>query len=288
MEWLSENPLALMPGPEFLVFYGLLCIAVLAIYLFWIGEDDGAIPAVPARPDPYELAYLREGAAGVGWLAIFALKRAGRANMDDRGIVTPLDGPPPSDRYAAAALADIGKGGKADDIAGSSSGALGAAVRKLDATLAARGLARKAEDIRRVRARTYVVGAALVALALYKLAAATSHGRHNVGFLLLEALAALVALALIGRSRGRRGATARGGAFLKRVKLAHGERNGGATAAPLLLVGLFGYTVLAGGPDAAFAKAAQKSQSSGGSSCSSSCSSGDGGGGGCGGCGGGD
>jgi hypothetical protein len=56
----------------------------------------------------------------------------------------------------------------------------------------------------------------------------------------------------------------------------------------MLLVGVYGFQVLTGTPDAAFAKQAQLAQSSGGDGGGSSCGggggSGCGGGGGCGGC----
>lgn len=146
---------------------------------------------------------------------------------------------------------------------------------------------------------TALVGAVLVALAWYKIAVALQHGRHNVGFLFIEAIGAVLILFFSTRAVLSKQASPRGKQYLERFRSAYaGDGPAKLSSAPdyiaLAMVGAFGYEILAGGPDAALARQVKSlSRGDGGSSCGSSssgCSSGDsgGGGGGCGGCGGGD
>jgi len=135
----------------------------------------------------------------------------------------------------------------------------------------------------------------LIALAGYKIAAANAHGRSNIGFLVAEAAAACILLVWIFQRTARRVASKRGKAFLAQAQLAYAGQasallgragdGGAAAASALLLVGLFGFDILKGAPDAAFARAFAQSSGSGGDG-GGGCGGGDGGGG-CGGCGGG-
>lgn len=123
------------------------------------------------------------------------------------------------------------------------------------------------------------------------------HGHSNLGFLFMEAAGSCLLLYWIFQKASAGNASKRGNAFLAQVQLAYSGRldavfgeaaNGSADAAALggsalLMVGLFGFGILKGTPDAALAKAFAQSSGSGGDS--GSC--GGGGGGGCGGCGGG-
>ena len=305
MDALTENALANMPGPDFLGFYVFLAAAAVVTLVFvGLADDDrgGGAPLLPARPDPYQIAFLRDGYGGVVWLAIYALKRAGFLAMSDSGQLRPLarDGSP-KDACEARVLGEIGQGCAASAIAAGTAakrtlhGAFDTRLRNLEAQSLVRGSAVR----ERVRRLAWSFGVALALLAVYKLFVAEAHGHRNVGFLVFACVFTLVALTIVGQRFGMAKPTARGRALLERVKLAYSEApksaadtaSFGADPALLLTVAAVGFAALSGGPDAAFAQQARKSDGSGGGcSSGSSCSSGGdgGGGGGCGGCGGGD
>jgi uncharacterized protein (TIGR04222 family) len=289
LETLAEFPLMTLPGPQFLAIYAL--VAFLAVMATWIVGQDNAerrLPAVPARPDPYELAYLRGGAGGVVWMAIYALKRAGLVKLTDGGELRPLGGAPPAHRIEATALNVIASGCSAASLVKDRE--LARSIQALDGRLAAQGLVPTDATRAHIRWVALGLGLGLVALAAAKIAVATAHGHRNIGFLVIECVIAVGIIAvLVGRATGRKG-NARGRAFVDRVKLAYEGRSSGSGAAAslaLLAVGIYGFQVLAGGPEAAFAKQAQASGGGDGGG-GGSCSSGGDGGGGCGGCGGGD
>jgi uncharacterized protein (TIGR04222 family) len=298
MDFLSDNPLANMRGPDFLALYAIFaCIAVFTFIALASLDDDGRdAPSrqIPAKPDPYELAYLRDGAGGVVWLAIYALKRAGLVELTKGGKLQRLEGAGPSNRYEADVLNAVGPGSTPSAIIRAPGGAVSSLLRTLESSLAARGLVRSPESRRRTAGLAWWVGGALFAIAGYKVIVATAHGHRNVGGLFIECGIAMLILLLAARFILRQRANTRGRLYLDRVKLAY-ERprpnSAGAGLDPvnMLLVGVYGFQVLTGTPDAAFAKQAQMAQSSGGcgggSSCSGGGGSGCGGGGGCGGCG---
>jgi uncharacterized protein (TIGR04222 family) len=302
MDFLSDNPLANMRGPDFLVLYAVFaCIAVMTIIALAALDDDGRdgqLPQISAKPDPYELAYLRDGAGGVVWLAIYALQRAGLVELTNRSKLQRLGSERPSNRYETAVLSAIGPSSTPATIIRDRSpgGSVSSLVRSLESSLAARGLVRSPESRTRTVRVAWCVGGVLAAIAAYKVIVATTHGHRNVGGLLIECAISLTILLLAARLILRRRANTRGRVYLDRVKLAYERPRPNATAgasagvdpANMLLVGVYGFQVLTGTPDAAFAKQAQLAQSSGGDGGGSSCGggggSGCGGGGGCGGC----
>jgi uncharacterized protein (TIGR04222 family) len=299
MDFLSDNPLANMRGPDFLVAYAIFAgIAVMTfIALAALDDDrrDGQLPQISVKPDPYELAYLRDGAGGVVWLAIYALKRAGLVELTNRSKLQRLGSERPSNRYEAAVLDAIGPSSTPATIIRDRSpgGSVSSLVRSLESRLAARGLVRSPESRTRTVRVAWCIGGALAVIAAYKLIVATMHGHRNVGGLLIECAISLLILLLASRLILRRRANTRGRVYLDRVKVAY-ERprpnaaSAGIDSVNMLLVGVYGFQVLAGTPEAAFAKQAQLAQSSGGDGGGSSCGggggSGCGGGGGCGGC----
>ena len=305
MDIFTENGLANMPGPQFLGFYlivSLVAIVAVHIYLTYASADDRPPPPVPARPDPYEIAYLRDGLPGVIWVAVYALKRAGLMAVNGKGQLarTGASGRP-SDALEARVLQALGSGIAAKDLI-HFSGLLDEVKLMMEprrARLASQGLLIDDGLRRRGVAIAALVAALLIALAGYKIAVALQHGRHNVGFLFIEAVAAVLLLLFSTRAVFSKQASPRGKQYLDRFKSAYsGDGPAKLSSAPdyiaLAMVGAFGYEILAGGPDAALAQQVKSlSRGDGGSSCGSSssgCSSGDsgGGGGGCGGCGGGD
>lgn len=305
MDVFTENGLANMPGPQFLGFYLIVClVAIVAVHLYLSYEnaDDRPPPPAPSRPDAYEIAYLRDGLPGVIWVAVYALKRAGFMAINGKGQLarTGASGRP-GDALEARVLQALGSGIAAKDLI-HSAGLLDDVKLMMQprrARLELQGLLIRDGARQRGVAIAALVAALLIALAGYKIAVALQHGRHNVGFLFIEAFAAALILFLSARFVLSKKASSRGKAYLEQFKSAYsGDGPAKLSSVPdyvaLALVGAFGYEILAGGPDAALAQQVKSlSRGDGGSSCgssSSSCSGGDsgGGGGGCGGCGGGD
>ena len=298
MDFLNHNALADMPGPAFLGLYfvfGALVILIVNAWVRWGSRDAGPPPLVPTRPDPYEIAFLRDGVTGVIWVAVYALKRAGLIELTDKGRFAPTDAmTPTADPLEARVLRAIGAGVESKDLV--RDGALRADIANLCEPrrrhLLGQGLLNTGAA--RVRANLLATLGALglIALAFYKMEIALAHGHRNVGFLIAEAAAAVFILFFSVNTAVLSSASRRGRAFLTQMKTAYQDRGSSplGDAAALAMVGVFGYEILRGGPDAALAEHVKSlSRSDGGSSCSSSsCSSGDGGGGGCGGCGGGD
>jgi uncharacterized protein (TIGR04222 family) len=302
MDFLSDNPLANMRGPDFLLAYAIFAgIAVLTfIALAALGDGrEAPLRQIPAQPDPYELAYLRDGPGGVVWLAIYALKRAGLVELTNRGKLQRVGDARPSNRYEAAVLSAIGPNSTPSGIIRDRApgGSVARLLSSLESSLATRGLVRSPGSRTRSLRVAWSIGGALFAIAAYKVIVATTHGHRNVGGLFIECGIAVLILLLAARLILRRRANARGRAYLDRVKLACERPRPNAAAAAggvhpvnMLLVSVYGFQVLTGTPDAAFAKQAQLAQSSGSDGGGSSCSgggggSGCGGGGGCGGCG---
>ena len=81
MQWLTQNPLFTMPGPAFLVVYGLafaVCFA-LAIRSRRKMDETKSLPSLdmPERLDPYRVAYLRKGMQEALRLATLELRHLG-------------------------------------------------------------------------------------------------------------------------------------------------------------------------------------------------------------------
>jgi uncharacterized protein (TIGR04222 family) len=318
MDWLLENSLANMYGPTFLLLYA--CVIAITLFVCWLRvQPDStsyrALPPLPQQPDPYEIAYLRGGENEVLRLAIFSLLQRGYLQMDaaaslgtSRQRLSQTDAAPPAsalsplERQVMAAFStpreakDLFQSTLPDRIAAHCAGY----AQKLQVE---RLLLSPEENARRWQ--TGRLGAlVIVGLGGYKLFAALTKGHHNVGFLLLMGLFALIFLAALCRSerlspQGKEYLARLQQAFgrLKMMPLApaaEGAASGGQEA--LLLVSVFGVGALAGSVYAPFAQIFHRASVSGGtgggcgSSCGSSCSGGSScggsgcGGGGCGGC----
>lgn len=317
MNWLVDNPIANLPGPDFLAFYILVCFVTLL--LCWgirrSADPAGALPPlpIPSEPDPYEVAYLRGGANEVTRTAIFTLLQ--------RGYLQPTVHPNPLLRvFSSQWLERSPKAPDARHLASIEQRVWEWVTVPRDPTEAFRsgGLASQIEPLcaayeRRLRdeqllATPSMVGAAwragllgalvILGLGSYKLAIALSRGRTNVLFLIAVAIVStIILIGVLNIPRQSR----RGRKYLEQLQLAfeqYRQRVGRLTASAVdpilpLLVGLFGVSVLAGTPfdyyQQMFHRAASSSSCGGGcGSCGggSSCSGGSCGGG-CGGCGGG-
>ena len=82
MEWRTDNFIADMYGPSFLIFYGAVIAATIAASWWMMRQRDSTTgippPDVPSEPDPYEIAYLRGGKSQ--WGATVACDE-GRASL---------------------------------------------------------------------------------------------------------------------------------------------------------------------------------------------------------------
>jgi uncharacterized protein (TIGR04222 family) len=309
MGWLFDNVLANMPGPDFLMFYATFaCVVLVAAYVFIAMQDttgDRPPPPIQGAVDPYELAFLRGGINEIIRTAVYSLRQQGlieiveqtsiRATGFSAGELTAieravLDALAPAPKIAAL-FADKNLRERLERLCGA-----------YERRLSAEQLLKPPEMRRAARLALIVAGGLVIALAAYKLAAAAMHGRSNVGFLCIEAAVAFIAMIWIFQWAKRGNASKRGKAFLAQVQRAYsghlGAVSGAATeSAPagaviggsaLLMVGLFGFGILKGTPDAALAQAFAQSSGSGDGGGGSCGGGGDGGGGGgCGGCGGG-
>src|SRR5579863_2220856 len=120
MDALTDNALANMPGPYFLAFFACLAVSAVAGVIFAAAAaptEGRPLPAIPARPDPYPIAFLRDGYGGVVWLAIYALKRGGFLEIAANGKLRPAphEGRP-SHPCEARVLRAIGHGCAASAI----------------------------------------------------------------------------------------------------------------------------------------------------------------------------
>lgn len=86
--FLLDNPIANMPGVWFLLFYAVTIVLVLVILssniLVFI-DDSVTMPPlkIKADLDPYEIAFLKEGAVGVARAVVFRLVQRGYLEIQD-------------------------------------------------------------------------------------------------------------------------------------------------------------------------------------------------------------
>ena len=311
MDWLFDNPLADMHGTQFLFLYAVFAGIVVIAAVFFVDMQDmtGAMapPPTPRDPDAYELAYLRGGANEVIRTAIYALRQKRLIEIVEKesrikatGVapgafeITRLEQRVYEAILPAPLISELFKGPNLRDDVESLCGA----YRQ---SLAPQQLLTPPE-VKRAAQYAWPIGIGLlVAAAGYKIIAAILHGRSNLGFLFMETAAACFILYWLVRKTTSGNASKRGKAWLSQIQLAYAghvasafgggavDRSAGGAAlgaSALFLVGLFGFGILKGTPDAALAQQFAASQSGGDGG--GGCGGGDGGGGGgCGGCGGG-
>ncbi|WP_442753481.1 TIGR04222 domain-containing membrane protein [Methylocystis sp. JAN1] len=309
-----ENlPFLNLPGPEFLNVFGALAIIVLVAgwLLIRVADqtDKRPPPPVPQNPDPVEVAFLQGGVNQVIRMISYDLVQRGYAALapDDR-IAPTAKRPEPGalDNMERRVLESIQAKPKAHELFANLTQRreLLAQLEPVRAKLAAEDLV-KPESVKTWRTRVQIVGAPLlVGFAGAKIYVALNAGHKNVWYLVFLCIAAVAGLFALCYVATRNHASRRGQAYLEAMKLAYKPRLDGALlevgapapvkafeGASLFLIGLYGFSVLKGTADAAFAAHFKRASGDGGgggcgSSCGGSCGSGDGGGG-CGGCGGG-
>ncbi len=283
-------------GPDFVVFYVTLLVAVLLVRLVvtgiagaWARRPGRAQPGPP--PTVYQLAFLAGGPDRAADAAIAALVERGQLRVNSYKQISKAGTQPvePLER----AVFDVAKLKTTAVIRAKVRGS--AAMRALADGLDQRGLLASAN--REVRAFGLVLQLAVLVLGVARLVNGIALGRPVGILLFLTLLAAVLAVASgAGLKAGTRRPSAAGHRVLGQARAAaSGPMPAGALAGGVLLGGAVAAVALGGWamyPDDELSAALMPSAgsggggSSGGSSCSgSSCSSGSscGGGGGCGG-----
>src|SRR5579883_921038 len=91
---LTENAIAEMRGPEFLLVYFLFIVLVCLWAWYWARRIEfvsATVPVVPSRPDPYEVAFLRGGRRGLAEVICFSLIERGLLELTEDGRLIPGD-----------------------------------------------------------------------------------------------------------------------------------------------------------------------------------------------------
>ncbi len=316
-DWLFDNPVATMRGPDFLAVYVGVAVMVLVasgLAVRWLVPPSlDAPPTIEGAPNPYEVAFLRGGPPDVTRLAV--------ADLMQRGLVTIADEPRALGLLKTKVLKAVGSGeGVADlhPVAATLLETIGHKPRqpaivfrsdfqtalcedmqRLETTLREAGLLTSEEAFTVSRTARVIGSLLLVGLAGYKVAAAIRSDHWNLGFLVaLTAISVIVLMIVTAQRR----LTSAGRVQLKRWETAFADARTavksttiGTAPEPAFLLGcaLFGVAAMEGTAFASLHDAYQRAASSGGgcgagfsSSCGTGCGGGGGCGGGCGGCGG--
>jgi uncharacterized protein (TIGR04222 family) len=303
MEWLTNNAIANIRGPAFLLFYaGVIGLTLLACWLArraldWTGGMPS--PAIPHDPDPHEIAYLRGGENEVTRSVIFALVQKGLLQVSQQGSDHFVE--QVAEQKERRTLSPIERRTldwftqpqKTSGVF--RSGALATQLKPFCSAYEQRLKTEKllTTDEMQQRARMIIVAGTLFVLGLgaYKLLVALSRGRSNVGFLVALGIAGFVLLLLVCRTPR---VSRRGREYMERLRLAFERLRYNAQPAPqpqaagvqafdpslLLLVGVFGVGALAGTPYDYFQQSFRQAAANGGgtwagSSCGHSCGSSD-------------
>jgi len=291
-----------LPGPEFLNFFGLVVILVLAgAYLcirFADRTDRRPPPPVPQNPDAMEVAFLQGGVNQVIRTLIYDLAQRGFVALAAEDHVVPTEKQPQTGELNATEtllLEAVQAKPKAHALFEDRAlrGRLLEQLAPLRAKLAAEGLI-KPKSVKIWRRRVQIGGTlVIVGLALAKIFVEWAKGPTNLAYLIFLAGASVAVLFALAYALTRTHASRRGHAYLEAMRLAYGGRLKEAVAhigspgpearafqgAALFLIGLFGFSPLKGTTEAIFAEAFSRGSQSGGADCGTSCggSCGDGG-----------
>lgn len=319
MDGWTHNQIGDMYGPAFLLLYGSVIVATLFACWWKMSNADSTAQMNPlpvaTDPDPFEIAYLRGGENDVSRLAIFDLiergylqiveepKQSREGGTERRLTQVPMH---PDSRHLSTlerAVFDWFSGERtAAEVFESST--LSERVKYHCAAHEQSLLNEQLlypEEAKQAAWGVGLTGALVITLlGGYKLMVALEKGRSNVEFLIVMGIVSLVVLIYICRTQRL---SYRGREYLENLQQAFDQLKARCVrpdapalanpAAPdpamLLLVSLFGVSVLAGTAYASFEQEFHRASSGGGGCGGGGCGGGGCGGGGCGGggCGGG-
>jgi uncharacterized protein (TIGR04222 family) len=313
MDFLTDNPLINLRGPEFLIAFAIIsggCV----LCAYWRSRKADPThamrpPPIPETVDPFDVAFLRGGYPDLVRLTILDLVGRGYLQADsksERIIGAPK---PPNQKYLSGTQSVVYEWMKPGRYVAQIMSELLPSIetKNLEVARKNRLEAQQWFTTQDQRLKGFVVTIPFVLLiallAYWKIIVAFSRGRSNVFILIILTMFAIAAVVSIGRL-GRRSAL--GNAFMERLGVAFSrlrDRAGSLVSTNqhdhvLLVAATFGLGVLEGTGyefmPRMFKKAASQQESGSGStssgcgsSCGSSCGGGSCGGGGCGGCGGG-
>jgi uncharacterized protein (TIGR04222 family) len=300
------NPFDL-PGPEFLFFYLVLSVVVIAALTFWRRASESAGAPKMDLSDPYLIAHLRAGEKEALCVALISLIDRGLLTVEGTQIQRAKNaGPESVRRPIEKALMEIYE--KPGTAASIFDDPRLKPVCDQDQEILKRIGFLPDDSVAQARlVRVIVACCILGGVGAIKIIIALDRGRTNVGFLVILMIVAIVIAGKLASPR----LTARGSAMLADIQTLYSGlkdratsiRPGGATVDALMLAAAFGTGALAGEafvyartlfPRAKHSSSfvatwssssCSSSSCSSGSSCGSSCGGG-GCGGGCGGCGG--
>ncbi len=284
MDWLLHNVVADLYGPYFLAFYA-LAIAALIVACYKSVRDidrsrDLPMPEIPAKLDPYEIAYLRGGENEVTRVAV--------ASLIQRGLLQICD---PASLTAKVKTIDKGRDPESGELAPIEACVLkwpgfpvvpsrifqpaGIPVVLKDAcAFYEQEITEKhflaPPEMKELGYKLWWIGSTFIlGLGGYKLYVALAKGHYNVAFLCILGIGGVMALAVACMKIPR--LSHLGKAYLGQLKIAFGGlnwrddssgiptlagnpsaqgrfENASAYSDSLMMVGIFGITSLAGTP----------------------------------------
>lgn len=257
MDWLLEF-IARIPGPQFVIVYGLLTVVALAVCRWWVRHRDPtkSLPAVqvPSNPDPYEIAYLRGGENEVLRVVLFRLLQQGvlRVLLEKGALIE-------KETFITGST-DAGLRPMEQEIAHRSAShtskevfrdvwikhRVAAECSLYRDRLQAERLLVRPEDKARYSWIATIGTLLILGIGAYKLIAALANGHSNVAFLIIIGLVGVGILWQICTTR----LTFRGREYLQRLEAAFGQWKAQASelgeSQLLLLMSVFGAAVLSG------------------------------------------
>lgn len=313
MDFLTDNPLINLRGPEFLIAFAIISgSCVLCAY--WRSRKADPThamrpPPIPESVDPFDVAFLRGGYPDLVRLTVLDLVGRGYLQADshaERIIGVPK---PPNPKYLSGTQSVVYEWMKPGRYVAQIMSDLIPSIetKNLEVARKNRMEAEQWFTTQSQRLKGFLATIPFIlfiaGLAYWKIMVAFSRERSNVFILIILTMIAIAAVVSIGKL-GRRSAL--GNAFMDRLRVAFSrlrDRAGTLVSSNqhdhlLLVAATFGLGALNGTGyefmPRMFQKAASQGESNSGSSsgcgssCGSSCGGGSCGGGGCGGCGGGD
>ncbi len=266
MHWLTQNAIADMPGPRFLLVYAVFVLfTVVAVRIRTRRLDSPIEPDFPAAPGKwklsnYQIAYLRGGAPRLLAVVLFDLCRRGYLQMLPAAERGPMIARPEGtgelgllDEFERAIFEEVKSPRSILELRRDKQIAslTQAYCAKLEEPLKDDLLLMPPEYQREAFRLGWSAAACLLLLAGYKILLALAKGRQNVGFLIVLGIAGTIAVLVAARIPRL---TRQGREYLDRLRLAFDDWPGRVASAPdavadpsaVMAIALLGLPALAG------------------------------------------